>query len=311
MDSTDLSKFQALVPYLREQVAAAINDPETAGCRHVDTSGGYIMYSEIVPHHLFRAQGVVKFLYNFELNNKEIILIKPHKTGSTTLNNVLNCNFPHLDPLVIRTLVTDEEWNAAKKICFVRNTYDRLVSWFLNTTKLSVSPGNIALTEAVRKFYENYGIQYGQSRHDGNLERKFIKEGFRNWIKDSAPLSPRKTIGIDLAPEHRARFDEELARHDIKWVTEISNLPLNYLNQMMWIMDDDNKTHPDFIGRFENLEQDIKKVTELLGREPPTEIPHLNKSINRLPYQEYYDDESVEKVNEMFQEEIDYFGFKF
>jgi hypothetical protein len=65
----------------------------------------------------------------------------------------------------------------------------------------------------------------------------------------------------------------------------------------------------DYFIRYESLNDDFKKVCELIGI-PWVPLPIRNKS-KRQPYAIYYDDELVELVQNRFSEEIIYFGYEF
>jgi hypothetical protein len=65
----------------------------------------------------------------------------------------------------------------------------------------------------------------------------------------------------------------------------------------------------DYFIRYESLNDDFKKVCELIGI-PWVPLPIRNKS-KRQPYSIYYDDELVELVRNRFSEEIIYFGYEF
>ncbi len=65
----------------------------------------------------------------------------------------------------------------------------------------------------------------------------------------------------------------------------------------------------NFIGRYENLEVDFRKICERIGiRVPP--LPRLNVSRSR-PYQEYYTPETIDLVRKAFVEDIETFGYDF
>ncbi len=99
----------------------------------------------------------------------------------------------------------------------------------------------------------------------------------------------------------------------------------------------------DFLGKFENLRADFNQVCQHLGL-APTELPYINKSkkqklkpslnpkkafnyagwlyhhrtiprFKTIPsfsnYQDYYDDESRELVAQLYQKDIELFGYKF
>ncbi len=64
----------------------------------------------------------------------------------------------------------------------------------------------------------------------------------------------------------------------------------------------------DYVGRFENLSQEFKTITDHLGLD--ASLPHLNKS-SRSHYADYYDTASKEIIAKRFQNDIELFGYQF
>lgn len=65
---------------------------------------------------------------------------------------------------------------------------------------------------------------------------------------------------------------------------------------------------PDFVMRFEFLDEDWSKVCDKLGIEGT--LPHINKSKHKH-YTEYYNDKTRKMIGDLFVRDIEYFGYKF
>jgi len=79
--------------------------------------------------------------------------------------------------------------------------------------------------------------------------------------------------------------------------------------QLDWILNDDGKLFVDFIGRYENLQQDFGKVCDNIGL-PRQVLLHTNKTRHR-PYWDCYDENTKNIVATKYKKDIEYFGYEF
>lgn len=85
--------------------------------------------------------------------------------------------------------------------------------------------------------------------------------------------------------------------------------PSKHFCQLNWLMDKNKNIMVDFIGRYENLENDFTEIKSKLDIETKP-LGYINKT-NHVPYREIYTDEEKEYVAEIAKEDIEYFKYKF
>ncbi|MGD8854371.1 MAG: sulfotransferase family 2 domain-containing protein, partial [Gammaproteobacteria bacterium] len=84
--------------------------------------------------------------------------------------------------------------------------------------------------------------------------------------------------------------------------------PKMFLPQLEWLTDEKGEVAVDFIGRFENLQNDFDKICAAINIDRQV-LPHENRSREDKSYRSYYDSETKAVVEEIFKPDIEFFGY--
>lgn len=195
-------------------------------------------------------------------HEKKIIFIHIPKTAGTSITDLLKDNttnkkfrynnhgklrvlpdildyHKHSSSSRYEKLLGENLYSEYFKFTFVRNPWDRMVSWF----------------------------EYAR------LGRPYNATEFERWI--------------DMV---EARSDDQMHKFMENGIKKV-----------------------DFIGRFENLEEDMSFVLKETGLEEENllNLKKLNQSTRMEDYTRYYTPFLKEKVEKIFEEEIEYFKYRF
>ena len=82
-------------------------------------------------------------------------------------------------------------------------------------------------------------------------------------------------------------------------------------SQYEFISDENGRVMVDFIGRFEHLKRDFKKVRAALGIQE--KLPHLSKAkpIGFVHYSDFYNEETKQIIYNRFRIDFEKFGYQF
>ncbi len=80
--------------------------------------------------------------------------------------------------------------------------------------------------------------------------------------------------------------------------------------QSDYLIDLHGKVIVDFIGHYENLQEDFNEACRRIGIKP-FDLPHKRKAKDRDDYRRYYDDETAELVAAHFRKDIELLGYSF
>jgi hypothetical protein len=210
----------------------------------------------------------------------KFIFIHIQKTGGVSISNLLRQYIPTTTPgrglrhiSARRALKKVENPDDYFKFAFVRNPWDRLVSWYT------------MIDEARR------GVANGTAEP---MTRRLIKKN--NLFKYVLRCGPT--------------FDEFVKNCTEKQWMGNGYYSFTF-NQLRYLTDKNGEVLVDFIGRFENFAQDISHVFDMLGLEASElAIPHENRSAHSH-YSEMYTPETREIVRKRFRRDVEFFGYEF
>lgn len=198
--------------------------------------------------------------------NRDILFVHIQKTGGTSILKALgqepHPRFKHCFAGEFRQMCTAEQWNAAFKFAFVRNPWDRLVSWW-------------SMLNAYRDAY----------RQGARMNRFFT-----------------------YVFENSATFEEFILKCHAD-IPDPDGRKCILRNQLDYLTDPDGRLLVDFVGKFENLAADFRKVTRQLGL-PDTALEHRNRS-SHAPYTAYYSDRTRALIEQAYRRDIAQFGYAF
>lgn len=140
------------------------------------------------------------------------------------------------------------------------------------------------------------------SRHQYNSYFKFafvrnswsrVFSWYKNVMRDG---HHKRRFGVSDS----CSFKEFLTNHLDQWELK---------TQLFWIKNKKSEIPMDFIGRFENLEEDFSHVADVLGMEN-NRLPSL-VSGDGEHYTQFYDEEMKDIVDKKYRDEITLFKFRF
>jgi hypothetical protein len=103
-------------------------------------------------------------------------------------------------------------------------------------------------------------------------------------------------------------FDEFVSW--MKYSSSTCKHPTPHVNQLDWLVDPNGQLLVDFVGRFENLEEDWKTISKRINL--PKALPHKNRNhAKKQHYTEYYTPATQQIIQEKFRTDIEYFQYQF
>ena len=154
--------------------------------------------------------------------------------------------------------------------------------------------------ESAQRIIERIGSQSWEKK----FTFTFVRNPYARVVSEYFTFGPGTVCDSKTHFRHWARcfFSAELYPY--------KNLLRNRWNQVQYITNNEGKILVDFVGKLENIEEDMRVVCERLNI-PFSYVPHLNKARVSHDYREYYNDKTREVVGNWFREDLEQFGYDF
>ena len=215
-------------------------------------------------------------------HGRKLVFVHIQKTGGDTVSRLMGESIPDIfcfkakHESAVKAAAELKCWNEYFKFAFVRNPWDRLVSWYSMIRDAETIRWHQILTNQRRRSH------FRQTR-ENKLWRYVLDNSstFEEFI-----INCTDEIEVDEGVHYSFAY-----------------------NQLDYIADSNDDLLVDFIGRFESFGSDLYKVYDRLGLELGS-IPHENRSV-RGHYSTFYTPETETIVRKRFQRDIEYFGYKF
>jgi len=213
----------------------------------------------------------------------KVVFVHIQKTGGDSIAGILRKYASDIRQLGAKhefarsgKLKLGDAWKDYVKFAFVRNPWDRLLSWYS------------MIRQATR-------ITWLQARFNSR-KRSHLRQTVSN------PL-------WRYVYENSSNFEEFIKICTAEIESEEGTLYSFAYNQLDYLVDPSGNLLVDFIGRFENFSEDLRTFAARAGIEL-ARIPHANVSAHRH-YSSYYTSELERIVRERFARDIEYFGYDF
>jgi hypothetical protein len=173
----------------------------------------------------------------------------------------------------------------------VRNPWDRLLSWYL-----WIERDKFLYDWSTNTPFQSYDVSYEWGLHQGHPRVRpdwyeNLKSDFEKFVFSIKTTKDKEDYNLVGHPENATKG---------KWVA----------SQLTWLKNSRGHIPIDFLARFENLENDFKKVCKKLNLEDDP-LPRAKVLHNKPHYSFFYNKETEEKVASLYDDDIEYFNYKF
>lgn len=195
---------------------------------------------------------------------------------------------------------------------------------YKDTNSIYIHIPKTAGTSIASAIYKSQSIGHGHYSYDEFLREDvdfynrsfkfaFVRNPWDRLVSSYFYLSsPPKWVGnrTTLVSEYiNSRADNFLDFVKLLSVDKRMQRWIHMLPQSKFVIKE-GKLMVDFIGRFENLAEDIMVIAKKLDLND-VEVPHINKSKVREHYSTFYDQYSIDFVSHFYAQDIEFFKYDY
>ena len=160
--------------------------------------------------------------------------------------------------------------------------------------------------------YQTGGLQHLFSRHirdevghevfDSYYKFAIVRNPWDKAVSQYCYIKQREDLREYIGMKTTDSFEKYLSLIQLK-------SHVQWEPQWKFILDTTDQLLVDHIGRFENFNDEAKEILNHLNI-ADQEIPHRKKG-TRGNYKDYYNPESIKTIKQMYQRDIEMFGYSF
>jgi hypothetical protein len=243
------------------------------------------------------------------IKNKKLLFIHIPRTGGTSIEQSfgrprckegINSLTQHN---TLKQYSEKEDINSYFTFSFVRNPWDRLISWYLWSHadiiyyQYMADQGLYCSNKNPLKAWER-GKKIMGEPSSCHINRKFylkFKNSFACFI-ESLPSRMEQSLHAPDVNIHLNRENRLIG----KWV----------MPQVEWLKNTEDEVGLNFIGKYENYETDVKKLF-LKVKHSPKSLPIVGHILHKPNYQRFYTKKTQQMILDIYREDIEFFDYEF
>lgn len=207
------------------------------------------------------------------------------------ISDRLNCVFIHI-PKCAGTSIESALWTPEEK------TAENLFGGMLNKYQNPYQTGGMQHLKALQVRHI-----IGREKFDAAFKFTIVRNPFARAVSQFQYIKGlrflRKYIGLGTKDDFKTYLQKIHKRTHIQWEPQVS-----------FVYDHQGRQMVDYVGRFEELQAAFQHICSELNLE--AELPHKKKSEHKsVPYQSYYDEESIAYIEDVFADDLEVFGYRF